>query len=65
MGLGSWEAVFALNDLTLLCRTKGECSGRARKEVRVRGQVEWQDGWRWGTTSSRVIVPESYLRCQY
>lgn len=36
--LGSWEAAFALNDLTLLCGTKEECSGRARKEVRVRGR---------------------------
>lgn len=59
--LGSWETAFAHSDLTLLCGTKGECSGRARKEVRVRGQVEQQDGWRW----SRVIGPESYLRCQY
>lgn len=44
--LGSWEAAFGLNDLTLLCGTKRGCSGKARKEVRVRGQVEREDRWR-------------------
>lgn len=63
--LRCWEAVFQLDDPTLLCGTKGECRGRGSNAVMARGQQQRQDRWRWGTSWSRAIGPDSYLRCQY
>ena len=41
---------------------RGEMLRQGEEGGKARGS---RKGWRWGTTWSRAIEPESYLRCQY